>query len=229
MIEIPAGEFTMGEPACPPNPGFYWRWHSGKICRVDSFRFAKDPVTNEQFRAYVRDTNAADPPFIDKPGFDNDRQPVVAVSWHEANAYCHWLSQRSGHPYRLPIDAEWEYAARGGREGTRFSWGDALDPQLACFGGARAPAPVGSFPPNGFGINDMTGNVWDWCSDRFKEVSDGLVPIQKHDNSGVEDNRVLRGGSFMTTNVLMLWVAYRHEDPPDLQHESIGFRVAMDL
>ena len=219
----------MGEPACPPNPGFYWRWHTGQKHRVDSFALGKDPVTNEQYRAYLRDSDAAAPPFIDTPGFDNDRQPVVSVSWHDASAYCLWLSEQLGRSYRLPTDVEWEYAARGGRESTRFPWGDALDPQLACFGGAQAPAPVGSFPPNKFGLNDMIGNVWDWCSDRFNEVSLGLDPIQKPNDGNSDDNRVLRGGSFRTTNLLMLWVAYRHEDPPDLQHESIGFRVAMDL
>jgi formylglycine-generating enzyme required for sulfatase activity len=185
-------------------------------------------VTNAQFREYIHDTNAPAPAFLNQSGFDDDLQPVVAVTWHEAVNFCRWLSEQTGQRFRLPTDCEWEYAARGGNESPRYAWGDALDPKLGCFGGAKAPARVGSFPPNRFGLNDMTGNVWDWCSDLYADVSGGLAPIQKIDNSNVADNRVLRGGSFMTTNLVTLWVAYRHEDPPDLRHESIGFRVAMD-
>ena len=227
LVSIPAGRFLMGLPACPPRANFAWVWHTGKSADVAAFRLARHPVTNAEYRVFVQDAGCARPSHIDRPGFDAERQPVVGVSWDDAVAYCGWLAGRTGQPYRLPSDAEWEYAARGGRQGGIFPWGDALDPQFACFGGQAAPRPVASYPPNGFGVHDMIGNVWDWCRDRFEDVSAGVKAVNKPTARDPAGNRVLRGGSYMTSHYLNLWIAYRHEDPPDLRHESIGFRVAL--
>jgi len=227
LVSIPAGQLQMGLPACPPRPNFSWVWHSGKVVNVAAFALARTHVTNAEYRVYLAATGAPPPSHLDQPGFNADRQPVVGISWHNATAYCAWLAKESGQPYRLPTDAEYEYAARGGRAGSIFPWGHALDPSFACFGGQAAPMPVGSYPANGFGLHDMVGNTWAWCSDRFEDVSAGVKASNKPTGLEPAGNRVLRGGSYLTCHYLNLWIAYRHEDPPDLRHESIGFRVAL--
>ena len=227
MVSVPAGQITLGIPACPPRANFAWVWHTGKTVPVVAFQLGRHQVTNDEYRVFVEATGRPGPAFINQPGFNAGRQPVVGVSWDDATAYCEWLAQRSGRPYRLPSDAEWEYAARGGRAGTIFPWGNALDPKCACFGGQPGPRPVGSYAPNGFGLHEMIGNVWEWCQDRFEDVSAGVKAVNHPTGRDPALNRVVRGGSFQTCHYLNLWIAYRHEDPPDLRHESIGFRVAL--
>lgn len=227
LVEIPAGVIALGVPPCPPRPNFAWVWHTGTTKEVAAFRLARHHVTNAEYRGFLRDTGHPAPAHLEQPGYSGDRLPVVGVSWDDATAYCAWLARRTGKPYRLPTDAEWEYAARGGRAGTIFPWGDGLDPAFAWFGGQSAPKPVGSYEPNGFGLHDMIGNAWQWCEERFEEVSQGVKAVNKPTGRDPAINRVLRGGSFLTCHYLNLWIAYRHEDPPDLKHESIGFRLAL--
>lgn len=227
LVPIPGGRLLMGRPKCPPRANFPWIWHSGKTVKVAPFALARVHVTNAEYRVFLKETGAAKPSHIERRGFDGSRQPVVGISWHDAVAYCAWLREKTGKPYRLPADAEYEYAARGGSSSTIFPWGDALDPRFACFGGHAAPKPVGTYPANGFGLHDMVGNAWSWCSERFEEVSAGVKACNKPTGRDTADNRVLRGGSYMTCHYLNLWIAYRHEDPPDLRHESIGFRLAL--
>lgn len=227
MVSVPAGRIRLGVPACPPRPNLPWVWHTGTIVAVAAFQLSRTHVTNAEYRAFLAATGHPPPAHLDQAGFDHPRQPVVGVSWEDATAYCAWLAQATGRPYRLPGDAEWEYAARGGREGSIFPWGDALDARFACFGGQAAPREVGSFAPNGFNLHDIIGNAWAWCSDRFEDVSGGVKAVNKPTGKDPAPNRVLRGGSYMTCHYLNLWIAYRHEDPMDLRHESIGFRVAL--
>jgi len=136
-----------------------------------------------------------------------------------------WLSQRTGKFYRLPTDAECKYGTRGRSEASRFPWGDALDP--ACFGGEVAPRPAGFYAPNALGLYDMICNVWCWCSERYEDVSQEIPAVNKPTGKDTTENRVLRSGSYMTMNLLNLWITYRHEDPPDFRHRSIGSRIAM--
>jgi formylglycine-generating enzyme required for sulfatase activity len=227
MVQIPKGVLTYGLPECPPNGNIHWRWHSGRKVEVAAFQLGKYAVTNAEYREYVKATGAPAPSHIDKAGFNDDKQPVGGISWDDARGYCKWLSAQTGKAFRLPSDAEWEYAARGGKEGTRFSWGESLDPRQACFGGTAAPVPVGMFPANGFGLHDMIGNVWQWCEDKYEDCSYGIKAKNNPTGKPTADNRVLRGGSYLTTNLLNLWIAYRHEDPMDLRHECLGFRVAL--
>lgn len=227
LVSIPSGRLLMGLPPCPPRPNLPWVWHSGQSVEVAPFRLARTHVTNAEYRIYLEKTGAPKPSHIDQPGFNAERQPVVGISWDDATVYCAWLAKETGQPYRLPRDAEYEYAARGGSRHTIFPWGDALDPRFACFGGQAAPRPVGAYPANGFGLHDMVGNTWAWCSERFEDVSAGVKASNKPTGLDPAGNRVLRGGSYLTCNYLNLWIAYRHEDPPDLRHESIGFRLAL--
>jgi formylglycine-generating enzyme required for sulfatase activity len=227
MAHVPEGRIRLGLPRCPPRSNLPWVWHTGTALGVPAFQISRTHITNAEYRIFLSATTHPPPRYIDQPEFSAPMQPVVGVSWDDATAYCAWLQEKHQQPFRLLRDAEWEYAARGGREDSIFPWGDALDPQFACFGGQAAPREVGSFPPNGFGLYDMIGNAWTWCSDRFEDVSGGVKAINTPTGRDPASNRVLRGASYMTSNYLNLWIAYRHEDPADLRHESIGFRIAL--
>lgn len=145
--------------------------------------------------------------------------PVVHVSWHDAHAYCDWAGAR------LPAEAQWEYAARGGLEGRRYAWGDTMPEPPPCniwrgdFPNKPAPGwqpdtlPVRSFEPNGFGLYQVAGNVWEWCADCF-EAGD--------------TRRSMRGGSFLCHDSYCnrYRVAARSSNTPDSSASNIGFRVA---
>jgi formylglycine-generating enzyme required for sulfatase activity len=165
------------------------------------------------------------------------RDPVVCVSWADASAYVAWLAARTGRPYRLPTEAEWEYAARAGSTSAR-PWGEAANSNHAntgaeiCCGPAIAghdrwlyTSPVGSFPANRFGLFDMIGNVWQWTADCGDDASDrtaGSAP------AGVCHTRVVRGGGWFHA-AAMARSASRAADVPDLTVADIGFRVALSL
>jgi formylglycine-generating enzyme required for sulfatase activity len=187
------------------------------------------PVLRGQYAAFLKATGHALPADWEDPAMTGDSLPVGGVSWEDAAAYCEWLSRATGTRYRLPATDEWEKAARGGLTGRRFPWGDESPAGRCCFGrpGEAGPEPVGSYGPNGYGLFDMVGGVWEWTADLYTDVA-GDAPVNAPTGRPVEENRVLVGGSFMTPNEAPLWVAYRHEDPPDLRHRCIGFRVVRD-
>jgi formylglycine-generating enzyme required for sulfatase activity len=172
-----------------------------------------------------------------------DDHPVVQVAWPDAVAYAEWAGRR------LPTEAEWEFAARGGLEGAEFAWGDApLDaahPQAHIYEGtfpthAAGPRPVGGFAPNAYGLSDMSGNVWEWTGDWFRPdtyaayLSRGVVhnptgPAQGLTEGGAEPTRVLRGGSFLCSDTYCRGyrVSARSPAPPDSGASHIGFRTVM--
>jgi len=138
---------------------------------VDEFLLAACQVTNAEYTLFLLGTGSQPPPFWNDADFNRPEQPVVGVSWHEAVRYCEWLRLHTGRAFRLPTEAEWERAARGGREGAPYPWGDA-PPQLLrdyaerCAGYWRTgPEPVGRGEANGYGLYNMCDNVHEWCSD----------------------------------------------------------------
>jgi formylglycine-generating enzyme required for sulfatase activity len=150
----------------------------------------------------------------------------------DAIAYCAWLASKTGTPVRLPTEAEWERAARGGFDRKRYPWGDKLDPSRAHFlpdPGQKAQsgtAPVASYPPNGFNLYDMAGNVWEWVSDWY--AANYYARAQYLDPRGPENGlmRIVRGGAWVNSDSRYLRCAYRHKVPQDSYSYSIGFRIA---
>ncbi len=165
------------------------------------------------------------------PPRDRGRHPVTLVTHADAMAYCRWLSGQIGQLVRLPTEAEWERAARGGLEQKRYPWGDDIDasrgnflpePALKRHRGTR---PVGSYAPNGFELYDMAGNVWQWVADWYG--ADAYRAADDRNPRGPAQGvfRVLRGGSWVTHDVNQLRCAHRHRVPPDTYAYSVGFRV----
>jgi len=177
---IPGGSFLMGSPPSEEGRRGNERQHT---VSVGGFWMGETEVTNRQYRRF-------------KPGHyskNGDDQPAVEVSWNDAVAYAKWLSQKTGKRFRLPTEAEWEYAARAGTKTARY-WGNdpdeacgyasVYDPQAkrefgidweshSCDDGYKVAAPAGSFKPNAFGLHDMLGNVWEWTCSEYKKSYDG--------------------------------------------------------
>jgi sulfatase modifying factor 1 len=159
---------------------------------VDAFEIGATQVTNAEYAEF------APPPLGNDPNFNQPDQPVVGVSWFDAVAYCQWRG------VRLPTEAEWECAARGGLEGKLYPWGDELPPSVRLSG----PLPVAGGAPNGYGLYDMCTNVHEWCSDWYNET-----------------RRASRGGSWRHQITVSRCDA-RSSLPPDFRYSDYGFRVA---
>src|SRR5262249_38157984 len=184
---------------------------------------------------------------------DKEDHPVVHVCWHDAVAFCQWKSRKTGKTCRLPTEAEWEFAARGGLDRKLFCWGDELTPggKWQCnnwqgkfprenlkLDGFERTAPVASFPANGYGLHDMAGNVWEWCSDWYQpgyyakapkvnpkgpDYSFGPREVNGH-------KRVQRGGSFLCADnyCIRYLPGARGKGEPTSAGEHVGFRCVMD-
>jgi formylglycine-generating enzyme required for sulfatase activity len=231
MVVVPAGRFTMGSPG--DEVGRFVDEGPRHEVRIP-YRFAlgRYEVTRSELAAYVDDSGvelrgcrvstgaeweADDARSWRDPGFaQSGRHPAVCVSFEDAEGYLDWLSRKTGAPYRLPSEAEWEYAARAATTGARF-WGD--DPAQACLyaniadrstrdrypqirnlhaceDGHVHTAPVGSFHPNPFGLHDMLGNVWEWVEDCWSASYLEAPEDGKANLAGDCDRRVVRGGSW---------------------------------
>ena len=171
---------------------------------------------------------------------DRMDHPVVHVSWHDARAYCRWGGMR------LPTEAEWEYAARGGLEQQRYPWGDELTPNgehrmnvwqghfpdhNTLEDGYLGTAPVSAFPPNGYGLHNMTGNIWEWCSDWFHPTFHVSGPRRNPKGPRSGTHRVMRGGSYLchASYCHRYRVAARSANTPDSSTGNLGFRCVRDL
>ena len=172
-------------------------------------------------------TGALAPPFWTDPRLADARQPVVGVNWFDAAAYCTWLAARAGRPHRLPTEAEWEKAARGGLDGARYPWGDRA-PEAVFPGVALplvGPPPVGSGPLNGFGLTDVSGSVNEWCLDWHGDGYAMGAPDRNPRGPTLGSRRASRGGVWRHQHP---WspVAHRSSLPPHLRYSDYGFRVA---
>jgi len=157
-------------------------------------------------------------------------QPVVAVSWFEAVAYCEWLSHVTGRDYRLPTEAEWERAARGGVDGKQFPWGDDSPQSLPDYSTRwlTGPEPVGKYAPNAFGLHDIGDNVHEWCSDWYDANYYAVSPQHNPCGPAEGTRRASRGGSWRH-HIKAARCAARSSIPPQFRYADYGFRIACDV
>ena len=240
MVAIPSGTFTLG------SPDDEWRRKSNegpqKQVTVPTFALSATEITFDQWQACI-DAGACEAG-ADSRGFGMANRPVVDVSWTMAQDYVAWLNtHKDGAPYRLPSEAEWEYAARAGASGP-FTTGATLNSNLANFNGSndkdkysggvsgrymRMTVPVGNYPPNAFGLHDVHGNVAEWTEDCYTTSHDfrfgeGALPI----TSGRCTSRVVKGGDYSKIFAYVR-LAKREGKSEDTRHYTIGLRVARDL
>ncbi len=233
LIRVPAGWFLMGCDSGQDNEKPAHRvW-------VDEFLLAAQQVTNADYGEFRRETKTLPPPFWSDPAFNDPEQPVVGVSWHDAVRYCEWLSEAIGKltpgtKFRLPTEAEWERAARGGRDGVLYPWGDEPPQSLAgyaerCAGGWKTgPEPVARAESNAYGIYNMCDNVHEWCSDWYAPEYYAVSPERNPRGPETGDRRASRGGSWRH-HVKMSRCAARSSIPPEFKYADYGFRVACDV
>lgn len=190
---------------------------------IDGFEIGVTQVTNSEYASFANETNRSLPPtqFIDP------EQPVVAVSWFDAVAYCDWLSGVTGRRIRLPSEAEWECAARGGAEGMRYPWGNELPPQDDDRF-ANGPEPVGRHTPNAYGLHDLCENAHEWCSDWYAPDYYAVSPERNPRGPESGRRRVSRGGSWRH-RVKFTRCAARSSIPPEFQYADYGFRIACEI
>lgn len=221
MVAIPAGKFVMGSEAGAEDE------KPMREVSVDAFSMSKHEITLEQYRAYAVDNNMPAPQFLE----GDQNRPVTHVSWQDAQAYVLWLSNRTQKSYKLPTEAQWEYAARAGTV-TPFYTGEELMNAANCVNcgsewGGKQTAPVGRFPPNPFGLYDMHGNVWEWVQDCWTNNYFGrgndAVAIVKRDC----DRFVMRGGSWYN-EADYTRSSYRGNERPEFRDKGVGFRVVHD-
>lgn len=222
-VLVPAGNFLMGcEQGRDDERPVHPTW-------VAAFDMAVYQVRNRDFAVFMRATGHPAPPNWGQPGFDDPGHPVVSVSWFEAQKYCQWLSDLTGRAYRLPTEAEWERAARGGTEGRLYPWGDdapqgRADYQQRWSGDVQGPVPVGGGEPNPYGIYDLCENVHEWCADWYRSTYYAESPAQSPPGPETGARRASRGGSWRH-HVRVSRVAARSSIPPTFQYADYGFRV----
>ena len=252
LVVLRAGRFQMGSPEHERKiamaSGAQKNWLARETPQhwvgiERPFAIGRYPVTVAEWRAFAQasgwqpggDVNWSVPGFA-----QTDRHPVVGVSWNDARQYVDWLSAHTGKPYRLPSEAEWEYACRAGTK-SAFSFGDAIDTSLANYDGnftwnggprgdyRRGTTPVDQFAPNPWGLHDMHGNVWEWVQDLMHDNYEG-APLDGSawESGGERARRILRGGSWLY-NPRYLRSALRNGFSAVMSNDIVGFRVARDL
>ena len=252
LVLIPTGRFQMGstEPERKKalDAGAQRAWLERETPQhwvgiEQPIAMGRYPVTVGEWRQFVQATLWQGQGEVNwlSPGFrQTDTHPVVGVTWHDAQQYVRWLSEQTGRPYRLPSEAEWEYACRAGTK-TTFSFGDEISTRLANYDGnftyngspkgeyRQGTSRAGEFPSNPWGLFDMHGNVWEWVQDVVHDNYEG-APVNgtAWEDGGDQGRRILRGGSWLY-NPRYLRSALRNGFSATLSNDIVGFRVVRDL
>jgi formylglycine-generating enzyme required for sulfatase activity len=219
MVLVPAAQFWMGSDDGEDDEKPRHR------VTLDGFYIDTYEVTNALYQKFMSASGRAAPEYWNDSKFNGPRQPVVGVSWHDADAYCTWAKKR------LPAEAEWEKAARG-TDGRKYPWGEQRDASRANSNesGRGKTVDVGSYPrgvsPDG--ALDMAGNVWEWVADWHGKDYYRKGPDRNLQGPATGTHRVLRGGSWLS-NPINLRSAYRDSDTPGSRFHFIGFRCARGL
>jgi formylglycine-generating enzyme required for sulfatase activity len=250
MVKIPAGRFWMGQTDAEKQQLIsqsgekdYQKYFASELPRhqvsLQSFFMGKFPVTQAQYQQIMGDNPSS---FKDFP--DSANHPVEQVTWLEADQFCQKLSQQTGRAYHLATEAEWEYSCRAGTE-TPFYFGETITTDYVNYDGKypygdapngedrKQTTPVGQFFPNGFGLYDCHGNVWEWCADCWHDSYTDKSDSIKNNGSIIwsdsnESIRLLRGG-FWDADSRYCRSAVRDRSYADTRHYGIGFRLALSL
>ena len=236
MVLIKGGQFQMGDTF---DEGLN-REKPVHAVTISDFYLGKCVVTFEEYDCFCEEAKCEKP----KDQWGRGQHPVINVSWDDAQAYCHWLSAKTGSKFRLPTEAEWEYAAREGGKKVRFGNGkDLANPAEVNFNANKEykqpysvigefrfkTVPVGSLKsPNGLGLHDMSGNVLEWCEDCYHDSYTDAPNVGNAWLSPERTARVLRGGKW-ASHPPTCRVTYRQGDMPTLRNSRIGFRVAASI
>jgi sulfatase modifying factor 1 len=221
MRAIPEGWFGMGDDGGRDDERPAHRvW-------VDAFELCAYQVTNAEYAKFLMATKHPRPYLWDDANFHHPEQPVVAASWFDACAYCEWLSGATGRRYRLPTEAEWERAARGGVEGKPYPWGDAPPESLPNYAARwkTGPEPVGRYAANTYGLYNMGDNVHEWCADWYDANYYARSPERNPAGPADGKRRASRGGSWRH-QIKVTRSAARSSIPPEFKYADYGFRVA---
>lgn len=222
MVYIDGGTFQMGD-----NNG-YDNEKPVHSVTVNNFYMCKYPVTNKEYCLYnvSRAKFSFDKYFPNNPG---NNLPAVYISWDNAVAYCQWLSNKTGKNYRLPTEAEWEYACRAGTN-TNYYWGDKMDDSYCWYdkNSNDQVHPVGQNKSNDWELYDMSGNVWEWCNDRYDENYYSVSPSDNPTGPTSGMFRVLRGGSFGSSDSVCRSV-FRFMNSPTTSFNALSFRLVRSL
>ena len=235
MVVLPGGTFRMGDLSGTAPQENQRPVHEVRIRR---FAVSRCEVTQAQYQEFISATGR----FWKKPRDFPDNGPAADMTWHDAQAFIEWLNRRTGQRYRLLTEAEWEYAARGGTETEYYSGDDFTSLQancgnsVSCSGDRHSiTAPVGSYPPNPFGLYDMAGNVWEWVEDCWHDSYEG-APVDGSawvtgcdDSAGGTRRSPARGGSWGSTLPDQQRSAFRFRFTRTRSDSDLGFRLARDL
>ncbi len=233
MVDIPGGKFLMGTEdeeierlVKKFDREYFRREKPQQEVTVQSFFMGKYPVTQKQYQEVM----SKNPSY-----FKGDERPVEQVTWDEAEEFCQRLSEKTGKKYRLPSEAEWEYACRAGTT-TAFHFGETITTDLANYNGNHTYASepkgeyrgkttsVGKFPPNAFGLYDMHGNVWEWCEDNWHDNYENTPTNGSAWVLGASSKKVICNSSWNYFPDLFR-SAYRNSLSRDLRSDSVGLRV----
>ncbi len=225
MVLIPAGEFTMGrtkltkDDATTMRPRILLDDRPDHKVKLRAYWMDRTEVTHAQYAAFAKATERKTPyHWLGGKVPDGSAElPVYNVDWEDATAYCAWKGKR------LPTEAEWERAARGGTDGLSYPWGDKADPKLALYNVQTGPGKVGSYPANEFGVHDLAGSVSEWCSDWFEREYYKVSPAENPTGPETGLYKVIRGGAW-SDSPARITVFFRNWVRPNQKTPNLGFR-----